>query len=84
MIEDILKANPGMRETYRAYARETALTRRIGELEKKRVSATSKTDRSTIERELSKYREALERAKDEIKRCEEFEKTQQAKTEVVR
>ena len=88
MIEDILKANPGMRETYRAYAREKVLSKRIEELELKKRSiakcSANEQELKQIEVELTKYREALEASKLEVKRCLELESAKKKKLELVR
>jgi len=43
MIQDTLKANPGMRETYRAYGGKMAVEYRIEELRKRRENLLQTT-----------------------------------------
>jgi len=78
MIQDTLKANPGMRETYRAYGGKMAVEYRIEELRKRREKSLAdnvlgKKNQLECDEKLVQLRSRLQEVELEIQRCRENE-----------
>jgi hypothetical protein len=92
-MEEIFRANPGMRETYRAYGHEMHAKDVIGRMHVKRAEllARSDVDGEEVQEQLKQVQEtlrkaidALEKAHAEIIACLRNEQVLRAQMELVR
>jgi hypothetical protein len=73
MIDDILKANPGMNDTYRAHARMMLIKSKLDELTRERARNSGLQELQVIDAKLAELKSSLEEVELEIIRCYENE-----------